>query len=592
MNRKRLKTAEKLAAGIITAAMSLSFVPGMLGNGKILAAEAKNTGNTWLGTSGIDNPDVPGSSDSDWSGSYVYFGEYGGSPIRFRVLEKNSTAYTSDKSLFLDSDEILFSGSYDGSSPISNVWINSDIRGVLNGSFLSGAFTALEKGAIASSTGKGKITYSSGSFEEYAYGSPVGISDKVFLLDAGDVTNESYGYSSDCGWTTSSSWSTGTKKSHDVASRAKSGAGSVWVLRSTTNGNSEYVGGVSASGNLNSYYAGAGACGIAPALNVNQKSIIFSSLTGNGENEYKLTLLDKNLAVAVTANSNVIAEGNKITVPYSISGSDSGKVTRISVLILDKEYKAGNAENTGIVFYDSLNGEIDSTGTGTFTLPSSLDISEWGSGYHVYILAEDINGGKETDYASSPVKLSVPEIKAEPTPTAKPTSAPKSTWVQEGGKWYYYDANSKKATGWIKDGKSWYYCDKNGVMQTGWIQDGKTWYYLNASGAMSANCWVKSGNAWYYIGSSGAMATNCWVKSGNAWYYISASGVMVTNGWVQSGGKWYYMNASGAMVTNGWVQSGKTWYYFDANGVMVTGELVIDGKKSKFSSTGAWLGYV
>ncbi len=203
--------------------------------------------------------------------------------------------------------------------------------------------------------------------------------------------------------------------------------------------------------------------------------------------------------------------------------------------------------------------------------------------------------GEATIHFNSTVSTPTPTPSIKPTvkPTATPTPAskPKSTWVQEGGKWYYYDSNSKKATGWIKDGKSWYYCDKNGVMQTGWIQDGKTWYYMSASGAMVANGWVQSGNTWYYLGSSGAMATNCWVKSGNTWYYISASGVMVTNGWVKSGNIWYYMNASGAMVTNGWVKSGNAWYYFNANGAMVTGELVIDGRKSKFSSSGAWLGY-
>ena len=109
MNGRRMKTAAKLIAGIITAAMSFTFVPVMGGSGTILAAGTKSTGNTWLGTSGISNPDAPGSSDSAWSGSYVYFGEYGGSPIRFRVLAKDSTAYNSTKTLFLDSDTILFS---------------------------------------------------------------------------------------------------------------------------------------------------------------------------------------------------------------------------------------------------------------------------------------------------------------------------------------------------------------------------------------------------------------------------------------------------------------------------------------------------
>ena len=134
MNREILKTAEKLAAGILTAAMSMAFVPFFGGTGQVLADDSKNAGNTWLGVAGIENPAVPDSEDSAWSGSYVYFGKYGGNPIRFRVLAKNSTAYSSEKALFLDSDEILFTDYYDDSNPYSNVWTDSDIRGVLNGS--------------------------------------------------------------------------------------------------------------------------------------------------------------------------------------------------------------------------------------------------------------------------------------------------------------------------------------------------------------------------------------------------------------------------------------------------------------------------
>lgn len=184
---------------------------------------------------------------------------------------------------------------------------------------------------------------------------------------------------------------------------------------------------------------------------------------------------------------------------------------------------------------------------------------------------------------------------ATPTPTRKPTatptpvSKPKSTWKLEGGNWYYYDKNGNKATGWLQDGRYWYFLNREGVMQTGWIQDGGKWYYMNASGAMVTG-WIEDGGKWYFLSTSGAMATG-WVQSGGKWYFLSSSGAMVANGWVQSGGKWYFMSSSGAMVADGWVQSGNIWYYFNTNGVMVTGEFEIDGRKSKFSLSGAWLGY-
>nr|MCR4557541.1 hypothetical protein [Saccharofermentans sp.] len=242
---------------------------------------------------------------------------------------------------------------------------------------------------------------------------------------------------------------------------------------------------------------------------------------------------------------------------------------------------------------------------------------------------------KKPTVTATPTPTKKPTVTATPTakPTSKPTATPtpktnpKSTWVQDGGKWYYFDAKGSKTIGWFKDGSKWYYCDKDGVMKTGWLDDGGKWYYLSNTGAMVTG-WVKVGRDWYYMGPSGAMTTG-WVKSGNAWYYMKDSGAMavgwvqdggswyfmnesgamttgwidddgsryylgpsgaMATGWVQYGGKWYYMSASGAMAT-GWVKSGSSWYYMDSSGVMVTGVLKIDGRYSEFDSSGKWKGY-
>ena len=242
---------------------------------------------------------------------------------------------------------------------------------------------------------------------------------------------------------------------------------------------------------------------------------------------------------------------------------------------------------------------------------------------------------KKPTVTATPTPTKKPTVTATPTakPTSKPTATPtpktnpKSTWVQDGGKWYYFDAKGSKVTGWFKDGSKWYYCDKEGVMKTGWLDDGGKWYYLSNTGAMVTG-WVKVGRDWYYMGPSGAMTTG-WVKSGNAWYYMKDSGAMVV-GWVQDGGSWYFMNESGAMITGwiddggsryylgpsgamatgwfqyggkwyymsasgamatGWVKSGSSWYYMDSSGVMVTGVLKIDGRYSEFDSSGKWKGY-
>lgn len=82
-----------------------------------------------------------------------------------------------------------------------------------------------------------------------------------------------------------------------------------------------------------------------------------------------------------------------ITVPYTYSGND---VSQISVMITNKAYHESGAE---VLYYGALQGNEDEN-KGTFELPSDLP-----DGYKIYILAEDVNTGKYTDYASAPVEL-------------------------------------------------------------------------------------------------------------------------------------------------------------------------------------------
>ena len=59
-------------------------------------------------------------------------------------------------------------------------------------------------------------------------------------------------------------------------------------------------------------------------------------------------------------------------------------------------------------------GALDTSagnGTGSFTLSSNLSDKVCGSDYYAYIIAEDVNGEKETDYASTPVSITVPASK-------------------------------------------------------------------------------------------------------------------------------------------------------------------------------------
>lgn len=138
-------------------------------------------------------------------------------------------------------------------------------------------------------------------------------------------------------------------------------------------------------------------------------------------------------------------------------------------------------------------------------------------------------------------------------------------WVNNAGKWYYYDpVNFTLKKGWFQVKGIWYYSNDSGIMQTGWQKVGTTWYFLKSSGAMATG-WVKSGQSWYYLNPSGAMQTG-WKKIGTTWYYFQNSGSMQV-GWLKIGTKWYYFKSSGAMATGWQTITGKR-YFFNNNGTL------------------------
>jgi glucan-binding YG repeat protein len=184
-----------------------------------------------------------------------------------------------------------------------------------------------------------------------------------------------------------------------------------------------------------------------------------------------------------------------------------------------------------------------------------------------------------------------------------PVAPSKQGWVQENGKWVFYDKSKGKHKGWLKSGGKWYLLDsksgemktewakdkgkwyflnKNGDMATGWLKSGGKWYLLNSYGSMAVG-WQKSGGKWYFMNNDGAMATG-WTSTGGKWYFMDNDGAMAT-GWTSTGGKWYFMDHSGAMK-QGWLQSGSKWYFLQNSGAMVTGWQVVGGKWYYFYSSG------
>ena len=407
----------KLGKRILSYTLCMTLaLSGLMVPAKQVQAETAKT-IAGLGTSMMADPVAPTSVDDPWTGSYVYYGSWDGDgdgtaePTKYRVLDTSTTLYSEDgttQTMFLDCDSVLYTRcfhEYNMTNGTPSDWAGSEIKASLNGDdFLNkdGVFTAVEKNAIAASKVAGHALTSDivGEFFVGAIGNYIGLNgEKIFLLDFEDVCNESYGYMEN-----SADYYVFRQKESNGADTA------IWWLRTTIAANYNSATYVREDGYM--FFEGHGEIPSAsPAFNVNLSSVLFSSVVSGtaGETgaEYKLTLLDDGMTVTPGI---LKKRGSKVTIPYSISGANSANATQVSVLILDDEYTVGNTNEANVLAYDKLDVDtFSASGTGTFTLPDSLYGMESGYDYYAYIIAEDVNGAKATDYASTPVAITIPE---------------------------------------------------------------------------------------------------------------------------------------------------------------------------------------
>ena len=416
---------KKFLARIMVIVMVISMIPVISIPMDVEAASAKSI--TSLGAGAIIAPKKPASADDAWAGHYVWYGKYDKTPVRYRVLAPKTTRF-GGTTMLLDCDTILYSAKYYKASATKLNWKDSTIKSGLNGSeFLkkSGVFTEAEKSAIAKSTDKSHDITVGSPLNKWVTKTTALTGEKVFLLDFEDIVSPSYGYANVIGSSNNfDPYATGNNnnpyagqptKVQNRYKRNKSGTLMNWWQRNETGnrGDARSALYTETTGAISGVYYSPASCGVSPAFNINLSSILFTSLVsgtvGKNNAEYKLTIVDKDMTIGLQNKKTATVSGTKVSVPYSVKGTNKGKATQASVLILDKAYKAGNTNNAKVLYYGKLSGSFATSGaTGTFKMPSNLDIEKWGTDYLVYIIAEDINGTKETDYASVPTKITAP----------------------------------------------------------------------------------------------------------------------------------------------------------------------------------------
>lgn len=393
------------------------------------------------GTSGIDTPygSHPGETlnvNEEWKGSYVYYGQYNGEPVKYRVLDTASGTdfKTGTDSMLLDCDEqivsvplIFSSGTVSWKDSNIYKWLNSEsskndtnapvncISNKIDG-FLYG-FSDIEKETIVASTKTGKNAKDGDTYywnkDEIGY-MPI-TNEKVFALDLTEAANTSYGY---------------PNTYENAAQRSKPGTG--WGCRTTyhwiSSGTANafpYAFGYSSTGSV-SMSVTSSPFYPSPAFNIDKKEILFTTLVdgtaGKMGASYKFTLLDSGMNVQIT-NSVITKTGNTITIPYEIAGKKKSNVSQLSYFVTDKVYDADGAK---IKAYGKLT-DVSSNLTGNLQMDLASVAAKIGNGctadnlfenYKVYIVAEDVSADDPatmgideslfTDYASIPVILSNP----------------------------------------------------------------------------------------------------------------------------------------------------------------------------------------
>ena len=377
--------------------------------------------------------------------SYIYYGTWRNSPIKWRVLDTKANTGAAD-ALFLLTDECLYPlpgdlyACYIQFNPADkqnrHLWKDSTLQGWFKSTFYSGensAFTSAERALIPATTQASSVfSYKAPGAPSWDPGMRFQIcgleAEYVFAPSIQDVVNADYGFID------SASRIAGPSNSLGPGTR-------YWLRSFEISEQLPFMVGEDAS--LMGDW-GDNPSAVRPAMNLSTagNNILFVSAAEGGKpagglaeiseytgNEWKLTLLDSSRSGFAVTTTDLSAYTRSGTVKIGYTGAKTGTNEYVSAMILDA---AGNP-----AYYGRSSAALtDENGTAELTIPALAEGT-----YTLKVFNEQYNGDKMTDLASAfaDVTLTVEEGVEE------------QFTLTPGGR-YYFDLSAMDIPGTVNTG--------------------------------------------------------------------------------------------------------------------------------------------
>ena len=384
---------KRLLSILLTLCMALSLLPAVaFAEGGAKAIQS--------GTGSIHGYDT-----SAGGYSYIYYGTWRNSPIKWRVLDTKANTGAAD-ALFLLTDECLYPlpgdlyACYIQFNPADkhnrHLWKDSTLQDWFKNTFYSGensAFTSAERALIPATTQAGSV-YEYRAPNAPSYYPPMRFqicaleAEHVFAPSIQDIMNADYGF------TDSESCIAGPSNSLGPGTR-------YWLRSFEISEQLPFMVGENAS--LMGDW-GDNPSAVRPAMNLSTagNNILFVSAAEGGKpagglaeiseytgNEWKLTLLDSSRSGFAVTTTDLSAYTRGGTVKIGYTGAKTGTNEYVSAMILDA---AGNP-----AYYGRSSAALtDENGTAELTIPALAEGT-----YTLKVFNEQYNGDKMTDLASA-----------------------------------------------------------------------------------------------------------------------------------------------------------------------------------------------